>query len=150
MKIIFFLSLLIISVSCYEWKECATGDFDVTSRSIKPEQFSRNDHVNIGITGNLKKVVTSGEIKIIIKYLNLPFKKYEKSICEFGESCPLQKGEHTFEYAFDIPYDAPNGEYKVKIFASDQGKNLLTCQEIDFEIESVFQCNHLLIICIII
>ena len=62
---------------------------------------------------------------------SIPIINEKKEICdqvgEFGQECPIEKGNVTFSRKFKLPKEIPSATYLVKADVLDQDEEKVTC-----------------------
>eukprot|EP00761_Pharyngomonas_kirbyi_P007561 gb/GECH01007571.1/.p1 GENE.gb/GECH01007571.1/~~gb/GECH01007571.1/.p1 ORF type:complete len:144 (+),score=27.43 gb/GECH01007571.1/:1-432(+) len=115
----------------------SSDDFQVSSIDFSPNPPVSGKPLDISVSGNLKKTVTSGQAKLSVDYEGIPIIDGQKfNICKLSKKypCPLKEGDITLGGTVDIPRYSPSGKYKGKVTAVDQDKQEILCFNFHFKL----------------
>lgn len=106
---------------------------------IQPNSPKKGEIVKINMNGFLEKDILHGsEILINVKYKSINLLKRRFDLCEMLAkdekleiTCPVEKGEKSLEYEFNLPNEIPSGEYKIDISLKNNDKSLILCSVVN-------------------
>ena len=92
------------------------------------------------LEGNLSEAIEAGskakyEVSIKAGPTSIPAKSGTIDLCEMlPQGCPVGKGPAILEKGFTIPNAAPEGEFIIKVTATNQDDKQVTCVEAEVSI----------------
>lgn len=124
------------------WKDCSKPDDSKRLKSpkinIDPNPPKKGEKINISFELDLLEEVTSGEMKVNLKYGNIPIVDETLDLCDLvtqiNKECPLKKGDFSFKFDEQIPDYIPSGGYEAKAVLSDQNGAEMFCLEVDINL----------------
>ena len=123
---------------------CGSSSDDGTISSIVGNEFPpvKGDTLQLNVTGNLTKEVTSGTYTIKITVDGFPLTGPTGSVSDF-RPLPWPVGDLNFTYSESIPSVAPSGSYVISISAVDQDSDEIFCISLSFDLsEESQQTGH--------
>ncbi|XP_065915015.1 putative phosphatidylglycerol/phosphatidylinositol transfer protein DDB_G0282107 [Dysidea avara] len=146
MKVVFVLAafcLVLVSanllvkepdkITCTTDFSCDTDKFDVRNLALSfyPDPPERGKNVTVTLTGIVKKIITSGEVQVVLKFNVFTIFKETYDACElalkYGHTCPIVPGPMIVSETFEVPSELPGGTYKSTMDGTDQDDNSMIC-----------------------
>jgi len=142
MKYVLLLALLALcvypTVAQQIWTNCgnAKDKFTIGTVTVVPDPPVKGQNLTVGITGTYTETVTSGTIKVTVKYGIITLLNKSDPLCgaETGITCPIPQGPWTFKVTELIPSDAPGGSYTGQLTITDQANAELACAKFALKI----------------
>lgn len=136
--IFLFLLLSYSKASTIEYKTCS-GQYvmDIKSLSAVPWPPRTGLRTAFEFDTYLFKETPSLYVNVTLQ-MSVGFKSWETimidkfDLCNESSSCPLQPGQHSFGFHYNIPANAPVGNrWRAVIRFEDKEENQLSCIELD-------------------
>lgn len=148
-----FLNLFILSLIglCYaqtqhifydnsfSYELCDTSSFEINNVELIPSAPVKGENLTVTVNGFLKRDINDGiKLKTLFKFRNIPLLKQTFDVCkELDDTpdapmkCPIENGEKSWTYSFNIPRNMPSGNYQINANITDTN-DLLFCSKIYF------------------
>jgi hypothetical protein len=134
---------LLIIISFYSdyliYKNNVASSTDIGKISnivFNPDPPKKGKSLNIVANFTLTEQVTSGEVKIAVKWGFIPIKKTE-NLCDLiqqaGQTCPIASGNHQITTSVDIP-KVPSGHYTGSVKAIAEDSKEIVCVDLDIHL----------------
>ncbi|KAL5467694.1 hypothetical protein EMCRGX_G031957 [Ephydatia muelleri] len=115
------------------WSDCSkSGDpSKIVSVVITPDPPKKGVPLTINATVALSEQVTSGTVKIVVKYSIITVLNKAYALCDLlsqaGQKCPVAPGTYSSSITETIPGSAPSGKYSGNVEITDQNGQELGC-----------------------
>ncbi|XP_003387343.1 PREDICTED: putative phosphatidylglycerol/phosphatidylinositol transfer protein DDB_G0278295 isoform X2 [Amphimedon queenslandica] len=118
------------------WTDCSKSSdpAKLINLTITPDPPQKGKEIKVDAFFTLKENVTSGSIKLTLKYFFVPVSETYDICKDAIGGCPLSDGTHEIVIQDSIPGSAPSGHYKGSAVLTDQSGRELGCINLDFKL----------------
>ena len=125
----------------FSYELCDTYQaFKIKSIELNPPAPIKGEKLTVNINGYLEKEVNEGsQLKMFLKFMKIGLLRKTFDVCDELDNtedapmkCPIEVGDKSWSYGFDIPSSMPSGDYEVHTNITDVKSDLLLCAKVYF------------------